>query len=106
MNQTISAKFKNNKVDSVEILFEYKLSSDYVTYIDIVYKQVEQSFEQYKQKEGIDVNIKKESDKIVINLKATRKGLENLSEINLSSADDSLERFIKDMEDQNFTCKQ
>lgn len=105
INQTVIAKFKNDKVDTAELLFEYNMSSSYVAYIDTVYDQLKQSFEQYKQKDGVDVDIRKENDKIVIDLKVTRKGLENLGEISLNNMDDSLDKYIEDMEGQGFTCK-
>ena len=103
-DETAAVNFKGNKVKDATITIDYKVPSYYTKYIDTFYSQLEKSFDQYKQKEGVDVEIQKGTDKITIIIKANRKGIEELGEVKISGTDESPEKFIKDMKTEGFTC--
>ena len=105
VNMTVNTKFKHKKVNNVEMKMEYKLSSDYVNYIDKLYEQLDETYKSYDEKDGVDVKINKDDNKITITITADKNGLKSLNDINSSDLDVSYDEFIEEMEDANFSCK-
>ena len=53
------------------------------------------------QKEGIETNIKSDNDQVIIEMKATRAGMEVSGYVQ----DDTYDEVVKDLKAEGFTCK-
>ncbi len=105
VDTTVTANFKGNKFDNAKFEMDYKFSGIYANYVDTIYTQLEQSFKSYNDKEGVEIKLDKKTDGVNVTMNVDQKGIENVSQISLKNTNQSADKFIKDMEDQKYTCK-
>lgn len=101
-----TTKFKNNKVDNISLVANYKLNSSYARYIDTYYDTVKSQFAEYENMDGVNVNVSKNTDSIQVTINTTRSGAEQFFKTEFYGTDESPDTFIKEAEKQGFTCSQ
>ncbi len=105
IDTTVTANFKGNNFDNAKFEMDYKFSGIYANYVDTIYTQLEQSFKSYNDKEGVEIKLDKKTAGVNVTMNVDQKGIENVSQISLKNTNQSADKFIKDMEDQKYTCK-
>lgn len=97
MKTNLTIKFKGNQANELNATITVDLGKygDYKeTFID--------SFkDEFEQKEGIETNIKSDNDQVIIEMKATRAGMEASGYVQ----DDTYDEVVKDLKAEGFTCK-
>lgn len=97
MKTNLTIKFKGNQANELNATITVDLGKygDYKeTFID--------SFkDEFEQKEGIETNIKSDNDQVIIEMKATRAGMEVSGYVQ----DDTYDEVVKDLKAEGFTCK-
>ena len=84
---TIITTYNKDNVSNMEFQTETILADKYLEYIDIFENQINNSFENYKEKNGIDINITKTNSKIVLNMIINVLSLDDETKRDLSITD-------------------
>lgn len=84
---TIITTYNKDNVSNMEFQTETILADKYLEYIDIFENQINSSFENYKEKNGIDINITKTNSKIVLNMIINVLSLDDETKRDLSITD-------------------
>lgn len=105
--ETIITNYDKDNVSNMEIKTETILDDKYLEYIDTFEKQINSSFEKYKGKKGIDINITKADSKIVLNMIINVLSLDDETKKDLSITDtySSYENAKKILKNDGYLCK-
>lgn len=97
MKTNLTIKFKGNQANELNATITVDLGK-YSDYKETIINSFKDEFE---QKEGIETNIKSDNDQVIIEMKATRAGMEVSGYIQ----DDTYDEVVKDLKAEGFTCK-
>lgn len=97
METNLTIKFKGNKANELNATITVDLGK-YGDYKETFINSFKDEFE---QKEGIETNIKSDNDQVIIEMKATRAGMEVSGYVQ----DDTYDEVVKDLKAEGFTCK-
>ena len=97
METNLTIKFKGNQANELNATITVDLGK-YSDYKETIINSFKDEFE---QKEGIETNIKSDNDQVIIEMKATRAGMEVSGYVQ----DDTYDEVVKDLKAEGFTCK-
>lgn len=97
MKTNLTIKFKGNQANELNATITVDLGK-YSDYKETIINSFKDEFE---QKEGIETNIKSDNDQVIIEMKATRAGMEVSGYVQ----DDTYDEVLKDLKAEGFTCK-
>lgn len=97
METNLTIKFKGNQANELNATITVDLGK-YSDYKETIINSFKDEFE---QKEGIETNIKSDNDQVIIEMKATRAGMEVSGYVQ----DDTYDEVLKDLKAEGFTCK-
>ena len=97
METNLTIKFKGNQANELNATITVDLGK-YGDYKETFINSFKDEFE---QKEGIETNIKSDNDQVIIEMKATRAGMEVSGYVQ----DDTYDEVVKDLKAEGFTCK-
>lgn len=97
MKTNLTIKFKGNQANELNATITVDLGK-YSDYKETIINSFKDEFE---QKEGIETNIKSDNDQVIIEMKATRAGMEVSGYVQ----DDTYDEVVKDLKAEGFTCK-
>lgn len=97
--------FENNKLKNMEVNMDLKLNDSYQDYSSMIKKSFEKSFEEYKNKKGITLNIQEKSNVITVNIKADYNKLNDESKKLMKITDTSYKSVKKSVQKDGYTCK-
>ena len=93
----LTIKFKGNQANELNATITVDLGK----YSDYKETFINSFKDEFEQKEGIETNIKSDNDQVIIEMKATRAGMEVSGYIQ----DDTYDEVVKDLKAEGFTCK-
>lgn len=101
----MTTKFRNNKLNSLSMVFDSKLDDNYASYLDSYYDSMKEQFSTYENINGVKVNISKGTNNVSVKMDATKEGAEKVFDTTFSnSSNESPKSFIKAAEADGFTC--
>lgn len=106
--QTIEAKFVGNEVKNVGLDMTMTLDDELKDNKDLLISSLEEEFEEYQNKEGLDFNINSTSDteiKLTLNADLEKMSDEDKEELDLVDTTGDYEATKKELEDEGYTCK-
>lgn len=105
--QTIETKFENNKAISINIKMQTLLNEKYVPYIDSFVKQIEEQFNNYKDKKGITSDIYQDESSVTVSILFNINNLDDTtkSELGFIDVNDSYDDTKLTLEKKGYICK-
>ena len=97
METNLTIKFKGNQANELNATITVDLGK----YSDYKETFINSFKDEFEQKEGIETNIKSDNDQVIIEMKATRAGMEVSGYVQ----DDTYDEVVKDLKAEGFTCK-
>ena len=97
METNLTIKFKGNQANELNATITVDLGK----YSDYKETFINSFKDEFEQKEGIETNIKSDNDQVIIEMKATREGMEVSGYVQ----DDTYDEVVKDLKAEGFTCK-
>ena len=97
METNLTIKFKGNQANELNATITVDLGK----YSDYKETFINSFKDEFEQKEGIETNIKSDNDQVIIEMKATRAGMEVSGYVQ----DDTYDEVLKDLKAEGFTCK-
>ena len=97
MKTNLTIKFKGNQANELNATITVDLGK----YSDYKETFINSFKDEFEQKEGIETNIKSDNDQVIIEMKATRAGMEVSGYVQ----DDTYDEVLKDLKAEGFTCK-
>lgn len=107
-SQTIEAKFVGNEVTNVSLDMIMTLDDDFKDNKDLLISSLEESFQNYQNKEGLTLNITDKSDnevEVVLDADLKKMSDEDKKELDLIDTTGSYDATKKELEDEGYTCK-
>ena len=101
MNQEIKVKFKNDEFSSAEFVMNVKIDSEYQGLVSYYVTLLKSEFSGYKDSYGVDVDVKKTSDRAEVSFKMDKSSFGKLYSDHVSKKDD----VISYLKEDGYTCK-
>lgn len=111
MNQTMTFKFKNKKINYLELKINATAASELIkSNWSEFSKSLDSVYKKYEKLKGITASKENKDDEYTILIKANlsktdKKSLEEIGISNISTKKDTYDRVKKEMKKNGFTCK-
>lgn len=107
MEQTVVAKFTNDKATKVDMTMEMVLDDEYKEFLSTFEKQLSSEFEKLEGKDGVSIKTTTKDNSIKVDLSADLKKIsdETKEELDFSDELGTYEETKKEFESQGYTCK-
>ncbi len=104
---TVEASFKGKKLSSTKMIIETKLSDEYTDYIDVFEKDLETYYKQYKDKNGIKMDINSSGNvvRLEITIDINKVSDKDKKELGMTNSNVDYKSSKKSFESMGYTCK-
>ena len=107
VQQNIIVSFSGDKVSKIEKEIETQLNEQYAEYSDIFVTQIENQFQDYKNKKGITTNITTKDNSVIFSLviNVDEMDTESKNVIGFMNPESNYNDAKKNLEENDYMCK-